>query len=407
MVLAWTHLRKLTLIGALFVLAGCSITQEAGVAEQDLPELPYASELQAALDGVLQPDPGYDQLGISAAVIVPGYKTWSGISGNSQPGVPLTTDMLFDAGSVEKNFQAALALKLAEEGWLSLDDPLSEYLPTYPNVDPRITVRQLLDHTSGIFNVFEHPDFPWVGSGVDYGRRWEMEEVFGAFVLEPYGPPGYAQHYSSTNYLLLTAILEDVGGAPVPDQIEQYFLKPLKLEHTFVSMGEWPPEEYSIAHPWVDLDLDGELDDFYGMPLTWKVTLTHPVLFSTPNDLARWMHALYHDRTALAPASLEQMLTVPETSLRDPDGALYGLGAVDYTDLLGVPVLGHGGSSLGYSAAAMYLPEFGISLAWMINTGESPPEMAGQLMGDTWSALIQALNKHQESIRSTQAQDEP
>ena len=83
-------------------------------------------------------------------------------------------------------------MKLVEEDILSLDDPVSKYLPTYPNVDEGITICQLLDHTSGLFNVFEHPDFPWVGTDVDYSKKWKIDEVFKAFVLDPYGPPGYA-----------------------------------------------------------------------------------------------------------------------------------------------------------------------------------------------------------------------
>ena len=70
-----------------------------------------------------------------------------------------------------------MVLKLVEDNMLSLDDPVSKYLPTYPNVDGKITIRQLLNHTSGVLNVFEHPDFPWVGTDVDYSKEWKEEEV--------------------------------------------------------------------------------------------------------------------------------------------------------------------------------------------------------------------------------------
>ncbi len=92
----------------------------------------------------------------------------------------------------------------SEEDLLSLDDPIAKYLSSYPNIDGNISIRQLLNHTSGVFNVFEHPDFPWVGPNVDYAKAWTEDEVMRNFVLDPYGPPGYAQHYSSTNYLLIT-----------------------------------------------------------------------------------------------------------------------------------------------------------------------------------------------------------
>ena len=306
--------------------------------------------------------------------------------------------MLFVAGSIQKNFEAALVLKLAEENVLTLDDPISMYLPSYPNVDGEITIRQLLNHTSGIFNVFEHPDFPWVGTDVDYAKEWQEKEVFNNFVLAPYGTPGSVQHYSSTNYLLITSIIEAATGSTVPDEIERYFLKPMKLDSTFVSMGAQPPERYSVAHPWVDIDQDGTLDDLHGIPLTWIASLSHPVMFSTPDDLAHWIHALYHEGSVMSPDSLAEMLTYPEVTQRDPEGGLYGLGVVDYSGKLDTQVYGHLGSSLGYSAAALYLPEYGTSIAWMINTGESPVELSGHLMFDTWSALSGVIHANKEIL---------
>jgi D-alanyl-D-alanine carboxypeptidase len=392
-------LNKLVLIGIIgYIAVNCSRSPNTPREESILPGLPFASELQDAINQALPSGQDQPELGISAAVIVPGYRTWTGVSGKSHASVPITADMLFDTGSIEKNFQAALILKLAEEKRLSLEDPISKYLPAYKNVDGKITIRQLLNHTSGVFNVFEHPDFPWVGREVDYSRSWEIEQVFNNFVLEPYSPPGYAQHYASTNYLLLTSIVEKVTGNSVPDELERRFLSPMQLEHTFISMGTHPPEKFFVAHPWVDVDGDGLLEDLYGIPLTWKVTLTHPVLFSTPGDLARWMDAVYHDRAVLSPEALNEMLTYPETILRDPESARYGLGVVDYSDLLDMPVYGHGGSSLGYCGAALYMPEQDISLAWLVNTGESPPELASQIMMDAWSSLSDVLITNAEAL---------
>jgi D-alanyl-D-alanine carboxypeptidase len=389
--IGWKFLKKLLLISVISIGGICSCSSNTPHENSVLTELPFTSNLQDAITQALPSGQDQPELGISAAVIVPGYRTWMGVNGNSHADVPITTDMLFDAGSIEKNFQAALVLELAQEKRLSLDDPISKYLPAYKNVDGNITLRQLLNHTSGVFNVFEHPDFPWVRSEVDYSRAWKLEQVFNNYVLEPYGPPGYAQHYASTNYLLLTAIIEKVTGNSVPDEIERRFLGPMQLEHTFISMGEPPPENYAVAHPWVDVDGDGLLEDLYGIPLTWKVTLTHPVMFSTPGDLARWMDALFHNRSVLSPNALREMLTYPETTLRDPEGASYGLGVVDYSDLLGVPVYGHAGSSLGYCGAALYMSEQDISLAWLVNTGESPPELASRIMMNTWSSLSEVL----------------
>lgn len=393
------YLGLFLLLSVILGLAGCSPPAELPPEQAAVPELPFAQELQKALDRSLSASQGDYDLGISAAVSLPGFKRWSGVSGNSQPGVALSPDMLFDAGSIAKNFEAALVLKLLEQDVLHLDDPVSRWLPPIPNVDEEITIRQLLNHTSGLFNVFEHPDFPWVGPDVDYAKRWDLNEVFARFVLEPYGPPGQVQHYSSTNYLLLTAIIEQATGSSVPQQVNRYFFEPLDLEHSFMVNGEPLPGHFTTAHPWVDVNKDGELEDLAGIPLTWKATLSHPVLFTTPADLVVWLNALYHDRSVLAPEAMEEMLTIPDVSETDPEGGLYGLGVVDYSEVLGMKVIGHGGSSLGYSAAALYLPEYGASLAWTINTGESPTELAESLMGNTWSSLSEVLQANLESIR--------
>ncbi|NIS83083.1 MAG: serine hydrolase [Anaerolineales bacterium] len=384
------------LLTAIFICLNCSRGPNTSQEQESLPELAFAQELQEAIDQALLAGQGDHDLGISAAVIVAGHRIWIGVSGNSQPGVPITPEMMFDAGSVAKNFEAALALKLAEEGALDLDDPLSKWLPPLRNVDSDITIRQLLNHTSGIFNLFENPDFPWVDPNVDYSRSWKLEEVFDTLVLEPYGPPGVGQHYSSTNYLLLTAIIEKASGLTVAEGVERYFLEPMNLERTFMSMGEPLPAYFSAAHPWVDVDRDGELDDLIDAPITWKVTLTHPVIYTTPGDLACWLHALYHEQSVLAPDSLKEMLTYADTPFRDPDGGIYGLGVVDYSELLGVHVIGHAGSSLGYSAAALYFPEYGTAVAWLINTGESPRDLANAIMTGTWSSLSEVLRQHLE-----------
>ncbi len=366
--------------------------------EPALPALSFTDKLQEVIDQVLPAGPNTNQLGISAAVKLPDYSIWTGVSGISHPGTPITAEMMFDVGSIQKSLEAVLVLRLAEENRLSLEDPISKYLPAYPNVDGRVTIRQLLNHTSGIFNVFEHPDFPWARPGIDYSKRWELEEVISAFVREPYGLPGEVQHYSSTNYLLLTGIIEEVTGNSVPDEIEQHLLRPLELDHTFISMGEWPSGQYAVAHPWVDMDLNGIYEDLYGIPLNWKASMTHPVMFSTPEDLVRWTNALFHESVVLNPSALADMLTYPDVTILDPDGGVYGLGVVDYTQVLGLKAIGHGGSSLGYSAAALYLPEYGASVAWAINTGEGPPELASQIMSDTWTGLSEVIQLNQPTM---------
>ena len=129
-----TFLKRLLLMSLICVIGIFSCKSRIADQEQNLPNLPFTGELQEGIDQVLSDYPGHE-LGISAAVSVPGYKIWTGVSGKSHQNASVTTDMLFDIGSIEKNFEAALVLKLAEDGLLSLEDPISMYLPTLKNVN--------------------------------------------------------------------------------------------------------------------------------------------------------------------------------------------------------------------------------------------------------------------------------
>ena len=387
-----TDVWRIASAGLFLLIAGCNTLETSTPVQPQ--EIPFSQELQAALDQALRDGQGEYVLGGSAVVLIPEHKLWTGVSGFSHVGVLITEDMLFDAGSIVKNMEAALALEYAEDGLLDLDAPISTWLPPLNHVNSGITVRQLLNHTSGIYNVFEHPDFPWVGDDVEYGRYWTLEEVFDQFVLEPYGPPGRTQHYSSTNYLLLTVILENATKEPTFEAIANTQLKPLGLENSYVSMEGVTPVQYTVAHPWVDVDGDDVLEDLVGTPVTWKASLTHPVLYASPEDLAMWMKALFLERNVLAPEAMEEMLTIPEVTNSDPAGVRYGLGVGDFSGILGMEAIGHGGSALGYNAAALYLPEYETIMVWMINTGESPPELAGDLMWQIWSSLSEVITEN-------------
>src|SRR5512137_1147452 len=109
---------------------------------------PLNNKLPAVLDRRLRQ---FDVKGASVAVVLPDGTLWCGASGISHPGVKMSPDMGFAIGSITKNMVATLMLQLAEEGKLSLDDPISKWLPPYPHVNPAITIRQMLNHTSGLF----------------------------------------------------------------------------------------------------------------------------------------------------------------------------------------------------------------------------------------------------------------
>ncbi len=203
------------------------------------PMFPFGEELQDILDGAVNADRA---MGVSLTVLVPGYGPWLGVAGKSEPAVPVATDMAFGVGSISKSFIAALILQLAEEGELSLDDQLSQWIPDAPNVDNKATIRQLLNHTSGTFQPNHHPNF-FTTVFSDGGREWTDEEIFASFQLEPYSAPGTEWHYSNAGYTLLGQIIEEATGSSVSAELRERFFEPLGLASAFYLTEETAPGE--------------------------------------------------------------------------------------------------------------------------------------------------------------------
>jgi D-alanyl-D-alanine carboxypeptidase len=330
-------------------------------------QLTFTEQLQKALDDGID---SYNGKGVSVAVIMPDGETWNGVSGMSHANIPIATDMVFSAGSITKMFTAVTIIQLADEGVLSLDDSISQWLPAYPYVDSTITIRQLLNHTNGIFNITENPDM-WQTVFADPTRVLTMEEIINNYNLAPYFPKGTDWHYSNTGYLLLRMIIIEASGSDIATEYRNRFFDSLILNSTYLAPYETPGT--TIAQGWFDLDGNGTYDELPFM--TSFYSMAGGGVFCTAQDLANWSHALFHDKVVVSQSNLDQMLTFyspcPDEELVDG----YGLGVTRFSPALfnGLQVWGHGGNALGYAAGCFYLPDYDVSLAIMDNTedGES------------------------------------
>lgn len=357
-----------TLAAALLLSACGNIRAETALTiEQPLPQpkLPFAQELQDALAGGLE---AYGGKGISAAIIVPEYDPWTGVSGVSHGTTPITTDTLFSAGSFTKMPTAVTILLLAEEGVLTLDDPLHKWLPDYPNIDNTITIRQLLNHTGGIYDMVRHPDY-WQAMLADPARTWKPEEIIKSFMLEPYFPKGTDWHYSTPGYILLRMIIKEATGSELSSEYRNRLWNPLDLKNTFLAVEEDLPE--NTAHGWFDVDGDGSYDDLSSF--TSFYSGAGGGVFATAEDIALWSHALFQEGRLLSERSLDQMLTFhTPISDEEPLVAGYGLGVVRFSPELfnEMEIWGHSGNAPGYAAASLFLPDYGVSIGIMVNTEE-------------------------------------
>ncbi len=359
-------------VGGAAVLAGPSATPPPGPDAR--PSLTPA--LDARLSAALLRLRSVDHLpGVQAVVGYAGGWTWSGHAGFADLATrqPVSATTLFDVGSITKTFVAALTLQLADQGVLGLADPVSRWLPGVTG-NPGATVRELLDHTSGIDDPFAHVPLP-DALGAHPLVAWTPARVL-RYVGRPHFAPGRGWYYSNANYLLLGQIIQRATGQSVATLIRQRFLGPLGLSHTFLQ-GQEPvtgsgAQGYDAPGntTWALTDLS---DGSPFLPFTSLATAlgTAGALVSTASDLSRWAQALYGGRV-LPPGTLAEMVDFGLTRGLRPRWP-YGLGAQGVT-FRGQASWGHSGLLSGYHAAMRYFPATGLTIVVLVNDDTTNPD---------------------------------
>ena len=329
--------------------------------------LPPAGELQNILDIGLLATGG---TGVSAAIRVKENEQWIGASGMSDEtaGEEIRPAMLFDIASAGKTFTAAVVLQLADEGKLSLDDPLHRWLPEYKHIDNTATIRQLLNHTSGISHFTEHDQY-WVAVFGNLDSLWSPEDIL-AYTPEAHTPPGTTFHYSSTNYVLLGLIIEKATESSLSAELRDRLFIPFELRNTYTPLESKVSAPGVMAHGHYDIDRDGELDDvglLSRRSIFSSVWASGPVV-SSAEDLALWAESLFNG-DVLAQESLDQMLDFHRPTPGEPFLSGYGLGACELRSEFfgGTRVWGHLGLQPGFMTAMLYFPDYSASMAVLIN----------------------------------------
>lgn len=279
--------------------------------------------------------------GMSAAVFIPGQGTWTGVTGISYTGNPVTPDMRMGIASNTKLFVSTIILKLAEKNILSLDDPLSTWLPVYPNINPAIKIRQLLNHTSGISD----PLFvsPWMDTiNNNPTRTFTSAEVL-SWLGPPTFPAGTSYGYSNTNYIIAGMIAQNATGYHISRLIRDSILTPLNMSNTYYDVEE--PIVGTIAHRWWNT-IDYHDTSRVGLNTAGGCAGS---LFSTPADMMKWYTALFNGQVINA-SSMNELTSFINTG--NPVSQ-YGLGlSRDITQ--GYPYWGHGGTTWGYRSKMIY-----------------------------------------------------
>ena len=255
--------------------------------------------LRAALDARLEAIRTKTGIpGISVAIVFPDGSTWRGVAGLADVAAarPVTPDTAFAVASVSKTFTAALILSLVEDGRLGLDTSARSYLPTLP-IDPAITVRELLDHTSGLRDFF-------FGAGVDNAllskpaRVWDRRARSSTSASRSRSRASHGTTRTRTTWSSAWSPRPS-ATTRVADQLRGRFLGPLGLDHTYYQAVEGP--RGPVAHDYRFLGTSPKLpaidlsDGTAVVPFTSVVTAAGAAgsIATTATDLAHWAQALY------------------------------------------------------------------------------------------------------------------
>ncbi len=267
--------------------------------------------------------------------------------GHANPhGQPVTPQTSFIIGSVTKAFTALAVMQLVEAGKVQLDAPVQRYIPWFRVADPvastKITVRQLLNQTSGLPMIRE-PQF-W--TNLDDQALQRTVRFLQTVNLD--FPPGQSFGYSNANYETLGLIVQEVSGQLYEDYVKQYIFGPLDMRNSFVSREEASQHEMASGYRW-----------WYGIPfpVTFpynRSELPAGYLFSCAEDMAHFLiaqmnHGKYRDANILSPAGIRLTHTVPIPNT-------YGMGW-ESSKMDGHPLINHDGGTPNFQSSVFFDPD--------------------------------------------------
>lgn len=345
------------------------------------------ADLRARADAIVAA--AYPADGPGAAIIITRggetiYRSGRGLA-DVEARRPIAPDSVFRLGSITKQFTAAVVLQLVQEGRISLDDPVSRFLPDYPQPGAAATVRQLLNHTSGIQSYTGIPG--WMVEE-NTNRPYTTAEMIALFRDRPSPtPPGQAWAYNNSGYVLLGAIVEQVTGKAWHQAVAERIAGPLRLATT----GYGVERESGPAMARGYTQAEGQV----GPARRIHMSVPHAAgaLVGTVDDLARWSNALHHGRVVSA-----GLYTAMITPVALPDGRTepYGFGLRIGAER-GRATIEHGGGIFGFNTYATYVPSDDLFVAVLANSDSpaSPPglvtaRLAALALGDPYPEFTRA-----------------
>ena len=309
----------------------------------------------------------------SLAVVQDGKIAYTQAYGSArlEPQTNATTAMRYSIGSISKQFTAAAILMLAEQGKLTLDDPVSKYVSGLTDGD-KVTIRELLSHTSGYQDFWPQDYVPPLML-----KPITAEKIMDMWARKPLDfPPGTKWQYSNTNYVIAGVIVEKVSGMPLLQFLSQHVFTPLQMKSVSdTDANKLPPTDPTGYFRYALGPLHPSPKEGSG----WMFAAGE--LAMTPEDLAKWDISII-DQTVMKPASYLDMET--EFVLRNGVGTRYGLG-VSVTSNNGHRILEHSGEVSGFVAENIVMPDDRIAVVVLTNQDASE---AASGIGKQVSAIL-------------------
>lgn len=300
--------------------------------------------------------------GLSIGVVKGGDTlVWKGYGkADLEQDVDATPETVYRIGSITKQFTSSAIMRLVEKGTISLDDPITKFLPDFPLQGHDVRMRHLLNHTSGIRSYTNIGPLFWEKSRQDLTD----EQLLELFVKEPFDfDPGARYAYNNSGYYLLGVILSKLGGKPYGDYMAETMFGPLGLDQTL-----YCHEPTIVLHRAQGYALkDGKLVN--DAPISMNTPGAAGALCSTIGDLAKWASLLESGRV-VSPASYEAMTT---PGMLDNGSKLsygYGLGV---GELAGHPKIAHGGGINGFVTQLSRYPADDLTIVVLANAESARP----------------------------------
>ncbi|MBM7861296.1 serine hydrolase domain-containing protein [Lentzea nigeriaca] len=342
--------------------------------------------VQKQLDGLVK------QHGFPAALAATAEangKATAQVAGTSELGkhVPVPKNGQVRVGSNTKAFVATVVMQLVGEGKVQLDAPITKYLPGAIK-DERITVRQLLNHTSGLANYTQY-------MGLDKfeevrHRYYEPRELLDiANAHPPTHEPGAKFKYSNTNYVLLGLLVQKVTGRPVAEQVDQRVIRKLNLRDTY-----WPgigEQDINGKHPHGYARTGNGVEDVTELDPSWGWAAGQ--IISTTKDLNAFYRGLLKGEL-LPQKELDEMRKTVDTTGEMPPGVQYGLGISSWPLTCGGRYWGHGGDIHGYETrggVAETGRAFSVAVTALPGTFQDTPEEAEKAHNAVLATVDSAL----------------